>query len=63
MKYISHTETHDTGGNCEVDFVILHDGRVLGIDNECVCLYGSMDDFYGWNTVDRQCIDLLKETT
>tara|TARA_R110000822_G_scaffold280132_1_gene401767 strand:- start:1597 stop:1758 length:162 start_codon:yes stop_codon:yes gene_type:complete len=46
-------------GNNPVDFVILKDGRVLGIDAESVVLYQSMDDFHGYVTVDRPSIDLV----
>tara|TARA_R110000823_G_scaffold219364_1_gene348313 strand:- start:30 stop:188 length:159 start_codon:yes stop_codon:yes gene_type:complete len=46
-------------GNNPVDFVILKDGRVLGIDAEAVVLYQSMDDFHGYATVDRPSIDLV----
>lgn len=49
MEYITKIETHDTGGGCAVDFLYLHDGRVLGINDECVCLYENMDQFYDEN--------------
>ncbi len=44
--YIDKVETEQTGGNIMVDFVILKDGRVLGISEDCVCLYTSMEDFW-----------------
>ena len=58
MEYIARTE--ELTGNNPVDFVILTDGRVLGIDAESVVLYQSMDDFYGYATVDRPSIDLVQ---
>jgi hypothetical protein len=47
-------------GNAPVDFVLLKDGRVIGIDAECVVLYASMDDFYGYATVDRASFNLTE---
>jgi hypothetical protein len=58
MQYI-YSVTELTG-NSPVDFVVLKDGRVLGIDAESVVLYASMDDFYGHATVDRPSIDLVE---
>ena len=57
MEYIDRMET--LTGNNPVDFVILKDGRVLGIDAESVVLYASMEDFYGFDSVDRPSIDLV----
>ena len=57
MEYIDRMES--LTGNNSVDFVILKDGRVLGIDAESVVLYQSMDDFHGYATVDRPSIDLV----
>jgi hypothetical protein len=62
MKFIKKIESHETGGGCTVEFVTLADGRVLGINDECVVLYESMDDFYECYTSNRQIIDLCKET-
>ena len=57
VEYIDRMET--LTGNNPVDFVILKDGRVLGIDAESVVLYASMEDFYGFDSVDRPSIDLV----
>ena len=57
VEYIDRMES--LTGNNSVDFVILKDGRVLGIDAESVVLYASMDDFHGYATVDRPNIDLV----
>ena len=57
MEYIDRVD--ELTGNNPVDFVVLKDGRVLGIDAESVVLYQSMDDFYGYATVDRPSIDLV----
>ena len=57
MEYIDRMET--LTGNSPVDFVILKDGRVLGIDAESIVLYASMEDFYGYTTVDRPSINLV----
>jgi hypothetical protein len=56
MNYIESVTTEDTGGNCPVDFVLLKNGKVLGIDGESVVLYDSMEDFWECLTVDRQSI-------
>jgi hypothetical protein len=57
MQYIDKIE--ELACNSPVDFVILKDGRVLGIDAESVVLYASMEDFYGYATVDRPSINLV----
>ena len=46
------------GGNSPVDFVILKDGRVLGINEECVVLYDSMADFDSFDNKDRKAFSL-----
>lgn len=48
MKHITALTTEQVGGNAFVDFVHLPDGRLLGINEDYVCLYKDMDDF--WNT-------------
>ena len=58
VEYIDRIE--ELTGNNSVDFIILKDGRVLGIDAESVVLYASMEDFYGYATVDRPSIDLAQ---
>jgi len=58
MQYIDKIE--ELTGNSPVDFVLLKDGRVLGIDAESVVLYASMDDFYGYGTIDRPSITLVE---
>ena len=60
MKFVTEVLTQHTSGNCFVDFVVLHDGRVLGINNECVVLYKDMDDFENAEGNHRQLIDLTK---
>jgi hypothetical protein len=46
------------GGNSPVDFVILKDGRVLGINDECVVLYDNMADFESFAHKDRKAFSL-----
>ncbi len=41
---IKSVSTWDSGGGIELDIVELADGRVLGISDEAVILYESMDD-------------------
>ena len=50
-EYIDKIETMDTGGGCLVDFITLKDGRVVGINDECIVLYESMEHWErGGNT-------------
>ena len=62
MEYIDHIESENTGGGCLVDFVVLKDGRVIGINDEYLCIYKSMDSFWG-DSSESLCIDLLKWET
>jgi hypothetical protein len=59
-QFIAGIDAMETGGNSPVDFVILKDGRVIGIDNESVVLYASINDFYGYATVDRASFSLTE---
>ena len=44
--YIEDTETWDTGGNIQVDIVRLKNGKIIGISDDCVCLYDNEDQFW-----------------
>lgn len=46
MDYITKIETRETAGGWTVDFLYLHDGRVLGVNDEYVCLYENIDQFH-----------------
>jgi hypothetical protein len=46
MEYIEKVFTENTGGNNMVDFIILKDGRCVGINDECIVLYKSYDAVY-----------------
>ena len=54
MLFIKNIESNDF----DLDFVVLKDGRVLGVDDATVVLYKSMEDFEEMRNVDRQSIDL-----
>jgi hypothetical protein len=54
MLFIDKIESNEFN----LDFVILKSGQVLGIDNDQVVLYASMQDFEECRTIDRQSIDL-----
>lgn len=41
-----------------IDLIILKDGRVLGVDDDSIVLYNSLDDFYSMESKDRQIIKL-----
>ena len=55
MLFIKNIESN--GFN--LDFVVLKDGRVLGVDGATVVLYSSMQDFEEMRNIDRQSIDLF----
>ena len=56
MLFIKNIESNDFN----LDFVVLKDGRVLGVDDATVVLYASMKDFEEMLNIDRQSIDLGK---
>jgi hypothetical protein len=39
MKPIKNIETYNSGGNCYITAIILHDDRCIIISNEAACLY------------------------
>ena len=59
MLFIKNIESN----GFDLDFVVLKDGRVLGVDDATVVLYKSMQDFEDMRNIDRQSIDLSKENT
>jgi hypothetical protein len=62
MKYIERTFTERVGGGFFVDFLILKDGRCVGINDECIALYDSYEHFCGDGPFENiQFIDILKE--
>ena len=61
LHWIQTIEGYETGGNCPVDFIHLHDGRVLGIDGESVVLYESMQAFEEFDNYDRPSITLTRD--
>jgi hypothetical protein len=58
LDYIKRVFSENCGGGTMVDFVELNDGRILGINDEFVVLYESMEEFYECNTKNRQSIVL-----
>mgnify|MGYP003650608899 CR=1 FL=1 len=60
-QYIAGIDAMETGGNSPVDFVLLKDGRVIGIDAECVVLYASMSDFENCETIQHRSFSLTEE--
>jgi len=56
MDYIA--ELISLGGNSPVDFVVLKTGQVIGINDECVVLYDSMEDFESFENKDRKAFSL-----
>ena len=55
MLFIDKIESNEFN----LDFVILKNGQVLGIDSDQVVLYSSMKDFEDMKNIDRQSIDLF----
>jgi hypothetical protein len=43
MTYVEKTFTKNMGGGCMVDFLILTDGRCVGIDSDSIVLYKSYE--------------------
>lgn len=56
------THIQETLADESVDLVVLKDGRVLGIDADCVCLYASIDDFYVATSQTKPTIYLKEQT-
>jgi hypothetical protein len=46
MNYIDKLTFENVGGGSMVDFIHLKDGRIIGLNDECAVLYGSMDEFW-----------------
>lgn len=59
LTFVGGVSSEQTGGGCMVDFVHLADGRVLGINDECVVLYKSMDDFWDASPENKPTIELI----
>ena len=59
MQHIKKVFTEKTGGNLTVDFIELNDGRIVGINEECIVLYASLEEFWECDTIHHQCIDLV----
>ena len=59
MLFIKNIESNEFN----LDFVVLKDGRVLGVDDATVVLYSSMQDFEEMLNIDRQSIDLSPKPT
>lgn len=58
MEYIEKVFSENTGGGSIVDFIVLKSGQVLGMNDECVVLYSSMDDFWSGEYIEREAITL-----
>ena len=43
MTYVEKTFTENMGGGCMVDFLLLTDGRCVGIDSDSIVLYKSYE--------------------
>ena len=56
--YIKSVQTVNTGGGCMVDYVILADGHVIGLNDDCVVLYASMDDALSGENNNRPAFEI-----
>lgn len=45
-EYVTKIETVNTGGNCLVDIITLWDGRVITLNDECLCVFKNEQAFY-----------------
>lgn len=55
---IKSISCEELGGNINIDFLTLNDGRVLGIGDDCVVLYENMDEFWNATPTDKPQINL-----
>lgn len=60
MRFIDCIEEWEPRGPTPVDLVYLRDGRILGINDECVVLYNNLADFEDAETTERPTIDLYQ---
>jgi hypothetical protein len=60
MRYINCIEEWEPKGPVSVDLVHLRDGRVLGINSDCVVLYDNLEDFETCATNEKPTINLYK---
>ena len=49
LTYIESIFTENTGGGCMVDFIQLDNGKIIALNDECICIYNSLNDFYQLN--------------
>ena len=49
-EFVDHIITENTGGGTMLDLIVLQDGRVLGVNEECVVAYSSLHEFYSGET-------------
>ena len=59
MDHIKKIFTEKTGGNLTVDFIELNDGRIVGINEECIVLYASIEEFWECASESKPCIELI----
>jgi len=50
MHHVTKTETINSGGGCMIDLIHLDNGKVIGLDDECLVVYKSIDAF--WRCLD-----------
>ncbi len=49
LSFIDYVDSYNSGGNCLIDYVKLSNGKVIGITDESVVIYNSMDEFLDLN--------------
>jgi len=42
--FIKEVKSFNSGGGCIIDYVVLSDGQVIGINDECMVLYADEDE-------------------
>ena len=55
LDNIKRVFCENTGGGTMVDFIELNDGRILGINEDFVVLYSSLDEFYDCTSESFAC--------
>jgi hypothetical protein len=48
-EHVVQIETVNNGGGCMVDFIHLYDGRVIGVNDEAIAVYSSVESFIDFN--------------
>ena len=45
LNHIERLENYQSGGNCGIDFIYLHDGTILSLTEDSICHWRSLNDW------------------